>query len=204
MTFPASSLRRRWPLPDAALGERLLAAYSDPGRGYHDVRHLGDVLDRIDELVRHEHCELLAVRLAAWFHDGVYDAQPDAEERSARWAEVALVDAGVASRTVREVARLVRLTAHHQAASGDANGAVLCDADLAILAAQPDRYADYVAGVRKEYARIPEPQFRQGRAEVLRALLSKPTLFHTEYAVQAWESAARANLVRELADSTSR
>ena len=36
------------------------------------------------------------------------------------------------------------------------------------------------------------------RADVLRSLAEKPQLFHTPYARQRWEAAARANLEREL------
>ena len=40
-----------WPLPQAAaLRDELLAAYADPGRGYHDTTHLAEVLARLDEL----------------------------------------------------------------------------------------------------------------------------------------------------------
>ena len=76
----------------------------------------------------------MAVLLAAWFHDSVYDAQPDAEKRSAAWAAEALptlVDQAV----VDEVVRLVLITEHHLPADDDANGCALSDADLAILAA---------------------------------------------------------------------
>ncbi len=36
--------------------------------------------------------DLVPVRLAAWFHDGIYDGERDAEERSATWAETVLAD----------------------------------------------------------------------------------------------------------------
>src|SRR4051812_35235818 len=78
-------LEGRWPLPDAVpeavpgavpLRDRLLGAYADPRRHYHDVRHLRDVLDRLDELEAHGVAfDPLTVRLAAWFHDAVYDAR---------------------------------------------------------------------------------------------------------------------------------
>ncbi len=77
---------------------------------------------------------------------------------------------------------------------------MLCDADLAILAAEPGRYAEYVAGVRREYPHVSDADFAHGRAAVLRDLLAKPTLFHTESARRRWEQAARANVERELAD----
>ena len=66
-----------------------------------------------------------------------------------------------------EVARLVRLTERHLPADDDANGCVLSDADLAILAATPERYAEYAADVRREYAHVPDDLFRAGRAAVL-------------------------------------
>ena len=76
---------------------------------------------------------------------------------------------------------------------------MLCDADLAILAAAPERYAEYIADVRREYAHVPDDLFRPGRAAVLGDLLAKPTLFHTAYARREWEARARANVERELA-----
>jgi predicted metal-dependent HD superfamily phosphohydrolase len=193
----ADPLRARWPLPEeAATRDELLAAYADPARGYHDLRHLTEVLDRLDELAAAgEPFEREPVVLAAWFHDAVYDGGPDDEERSARLAEDEL--AGEAA-DVPEVARLVRLTATHRPRPGDTRGELLCDADLAILAAPDDRYTAYVAGVRREYAALPDPLFARGRAAVLADLLAKPTLFHTPHALEHWEARARANLSREL------
>ena len=122
----------------------------------------------------------------------------DNEERSARLAEHLLADLRVDDDVVAEVARLVRLTADHEAADDDPDGAVLCDADLAILAADETRYADYVAGVREEYAHVPDDDFARGRAAVLRALMAQPSLFRTPTARASWETAARANVTAEL------
>ncbi|MET9625776.1 hypothetical protein ABZZ37_34105 [Streptomyces sp. NPDC006464] len=186
------------PLP---YGRNLLSRWAEPQRRYHTVDHLRAVLDRIDELadLGGEGGELELVRLAAWFHDAVY--RPDRsenEERSAVLAEKALTEAGLTVHEVAEVARLVRLTVSHDPADGDINGEALCDADLAILASAPDTYARYTAAVREEYAFVPEDAFREGRAAVLRHLLSLPRLFRTPYGAAAWESAARGNMEREL------
>lgn len=188
-----------WPLADGELRDTLLAAYAGPGRGYHDVRHLAEVLSRLDELAAGgEELELDLVRLAAWFHDAVYDGGADDETRSAIWAEEALPIQGLTAAEVAEVARLVRLTEHHRPTDDDPSGCALSDADLAILAADPDRYEEYVAGVRQEYLSVPDDQFRQGRAAVLRDLAAKPRIFHTRYACEHWEDAARVNVEREL------
>ena len=193
-------LADRWPLPGSPdLRDELLAAWSEPHRGYHDLRHLAEVLDRVDELgSAGVGFDRLAVVLAAWFHDGVYDGQPGAEERSAAWAEASLPGVGTPGDTVAEVARLVRLTESHRPADEDRNGCVLSDADLAILAAPAARYTEYVAAVREEYAHVPDSAFAEGRAAILRDLLAKPHLFHTGHAREHWEESARANVEAEL------
>jgi predicted metal-dependent HD superfamily phosphohydrolase len=188
-----------WPLDDAPdLRDALLAAYADPSRGYHDVRHLAEVLERLDELAAAGTTyDRTPVLLAAWFHDAVYDGERDAEERSAAWAEESL--AGLVDvATLAEVARLVRLTESHRPDDADANGCALSDADLGILAAPQPRYDEYAAAVRTEYDHLADEVFNAGRADVLRDLAAKPRLFHTAYALSRWEEPARRNVEREL------
>lgn len=192
-----------WPLPDGeGLRDTIQAAYADPARGYHDTDHLAAVLERLDELAAAgTPYDELPVRLAAWFHDAIYDGERDAEERSACWAEDALpelVDASV----VAEVARLVRVTEHHRPDEDDANGCALSDADLGVLAAAPEVYDAYVAGVRAEYSHLADDVFAQGRADVLRGIAQKPRLFHTAHGLAEWEQPARRNLERELSALT--
>ena len=189
------TLTDRWPLPDHhALRDELLAAWDRPG--YHDLRHLEEVLDRLDVLAAAGVAfDPTTVGLAAWFHDAVYDGAVDDEERSARWAERALPAAYAV-----EVARLVRMTAHHRPADDDPAGCALSDADLGILATSPERYAEYVAGVRADFAHVADADFRAGRLAVLQDLASKPSLFHSARARELWEARARANLDREIAE----
>lgn len=187
-------------LPESPdLGAALFAAYADPSRRYHDVGHLWAVLDAVD-LLAQESNDARLVRLAAWFHDAVYDARSHgSEERSAAWAETALRSAGLPEAEVGEVTRLVRLTASHQVETGDDNGSVLVDADLAILASPSAAYAAYTAAVREEYAWVSDSAFRTGRAAILRQLLAMPSLYRTSYGRDHWEADARNNLTEELA-----
>jgi predicted metal-dependent HD superfamily phosphohydrolase len=94
------------------------------------------------------------------------------------------------------------VTAGHATAPGDDDGALLCDADLSVLAQTPQRYADYTVKIRQEYAHVPEADFRAGRAAVLRALLDLPALFRRPE-LAGWEQPARANLRAELAALTA-
>ncbi|QCX77401.1 hypothetical protein C9F11_18745 [Streptomyces sp. YIM 121038] len=211
MATPHDALRARWcrTLAEARQGtatpapepyaDNLLARWAEPHRRYHTTTHLTAVLDHIDTLEQHADAPHL-VRLAAWFHDAVYAPdRSENEERSARLAERALPEAGLTDEDTAEVARLVRLTVTHDPAEGDRDGEVLCDADLAILAAPPDAYAAYAAAVREEYAFVPDEAFRRGRADVLRQLLALPRLFRTPHGAAHWEAPARENLSAELA-----
>lgn len=197
-----NDLEERWPIAGAAdLRDRLVAAYADPRRGYHDLRHLTEVLDHLDDLLDQPEAAGVdgdVTRLAAWFHDAVYEGSPDDEERSAVLAEASLAEVGLPPDAVAEVVRLVRLTRDHAPDAGDAAGQVLCDADLAILASPPQRYDEYAGDVRREYAHLDEATFRAGRADVLRGLLTRAALFHTPLARRRWEADARANLAREI------
>ncbi|MBC9716524.1 hypothetical protein H9Y04_28730 [Streptomyces sp. TRM66268-LWL] len=188
------------PLPYA---DNLLARWAEPQRRYHTLAHLTAVLDHVEALAEHAHSPEL-VRLAAWFHDAVYlPERSENEERSARLAERALAEAGLAPAAVSEVARLVRLTVTHAPDADDRDGQVLCDADLAILASEPASYAAYTKAVREEYAFVPDDAFRSGRAQILSQLLTLPRLFHTPHGVREWEPRARANLERELRSLTA-
>lgn len=194
-------LRDRWAglLPDAPeLGDDLLARWQEPHRRYHDVRHLAHVLECLDLL-----CEAAvprAVELAAWFHDAVHDGvTPADEEASARLASGLLRAAGVPAREVDEVARLILLTVSHAPAPGDVSGALLVDADLAVLALPEARYHVYVRDVRAEYEHVPDGAFRAGRVDVLRRLSAASPLYRTPRARALWEASARRNLAAELA-----
>jgi len=180
------------------LGTELVERWSEPHRRYHTTSHLLDVLTALDQL-----CAPVVpgrtVRLAAWYHDAVYAGVAGTdEESSAALAEQTLPSAGVSSAAVAEVVRLVLLTRSHSPDSGDAAGALLCDADLAVLGRDPDGYARYQQQVRTEYAHVSERDWRTGRSAVLRQLLAQEPLFRTPVGAQRWEARARTNLENEL------
>jgi predicted metal-dependent HD superfamily phosphohydrolase len=185
----------------AVAGEDLLTRWAQSHRRYHGPDHLRTVLDTVD-LLGHHADDVRAVRLAAWFHDAVYSGLPtvrpgDDERASAEVASAVLPPIGLGP-AVDEVVRLVLLTIDHDPAPDDANGAVLCDADLAVLGGSPEAYAAYAAAVREEYRLVPDDAFKSGRAAVLEALLRRDPLFHTTTGRQRWEDTARRNLGTEL------
>ena len=195
-----AELTRRWEalLPGhPELGASLLRRYAEPHRRYHDRAHLLQLLRMIDRLAGDE--DLYLVRLGAWFHDAVYDLperELTNEEASARLSVRELGRAGFEQEDLTQVARLVRLTASHAPGARDPEGELLCDADLAILAAPPERYDAYVAAVREEYAAVAEEDFLAGRLAVLEPLADGE--IYRSGKAQGLKAAARANLQREL------
>ena len=161
----------------------VVGAWSEPHRRYHDLAHLAAVLGLVDQLAASA-TDPAAVRLAAWYHDVAYDPRrSDNEEVSAARAGIGLLGL-VDDATVAEVARLVLLTAGHDPEADDANGAVLCDADLAVLASPPPAYAAYASAVRAEYGHLSDAEFTAGRIAVLEHLLALPALFRTPTAIR--------------------
>ncbi|MGY1673735.1 HD domain-containing protein [Geodermatophilus sp. SYSU D00710] len=180
----------------------VVAAWSEPHRRYHDLHHLAAVLGLVRELGGAAE-DPAAVALAAWYHDVVYDPRRgDNEQVSAERARAGLRGLVPPAR-LDEVVRLVLVTAGHDAAPGDGNGAVLCDADLAVLAGPPDAYAAYASAIRAEYAHLSDEVFTAGRIAVLGSLLALPALYRLP-ATREWEPRARANLTAEAALLRSR
>ena len=163
------------------------------------MNHLHEMLDAIGVLADDGiQFDREAVELAAWFHDEIYEiGRDDNEDRSAELARQLLASSPVRD----EIARLVLVTKKHKAAVDDINGAVLSDADLSVLGANPGRYGEYARAVREEYADVPDDAFKPARVQLLTALLEEP-IFHTEAGRERWEHQARQNLAEEIAALT--
>ncbi len=188
-----------------AVGRRLIERWSEPNRHFHNIKHLVHVLSRVDELAQETH-EPDLVRLAAWYHGAIFDAAEKAayanrggedEVASAELARIELLQLGVPQKRVDRVVQLVTALARHTAAPGDFDCAVLCDADMAMLAAEPQRYKSYLKEVRAEYAHVPVEDYLRARAAILTKLQQRSTLFASPLGA-AWEEPARQNVAAEL------
>lgn len=188
-----------------ATGQRLLDRWSAPGRHFHNLRHLAEVLARVDELSEETH-EPDLVRLAAWYHGAIFTAEEkvsyahrggEDEQASAALAKVELSELGLPPASVDRVATLVTALRRHASRPDDFDCAVLCDADLAMLAGDPQRYKTYLAEIRAEYSHLPVEEFVRARIAILKKLDARPTLFSSPLGT-AWEAPARQNVQAEL------
>jgi predicted metal-dependent HD superfamily phosphohydrolase len=182
--------------------DRLLTRYREPHRAYHTLAHVLRVLRSVDDLLAVVPvADPGAVRLAGWYHDAVYDPKAGAGVNEAASASLARRDLEALAQApgrFADVERLVMVTASHRPSESAADEAVFCDADLAVLGADPQTYTAYVNEVRTEYDFLTTDEWRVGRAAVLRSFLDRETIYSTP-PMHALEATARANLTAELA-----
>jgi predicted metal-dependent HD superfamily phosphohydrolase len=181
--------------------DTLVEAYSEPHRHYHTLEHVGEVLRVVGRLSAGlSLADVSALQLAVWYHDAVYDPKAkDNEQRSADFAEMQLLPL-INNGTIRKrVMTLVESTAHFDPRNySGSDFDTLHDADLAILGASEVRYARYAADIRKEYAWVPEADYRAGRRKVLESFLGRERIYRTEVMFAEGEEAARRNMRGEL------
>ncbi|MGJ4997367.1 HD domain-containing protein [Bradyrhizobium sp. HKCCYLS3077] len=174
--------------------DELVAAYTAPGRHYHDLGHIEDCLARLDRVADLSVGDREILTQAIWWHDVVYDpTRSDNEEQSA-----VLAEQHVAPDMRDEVGRLIRLTRTHDVPAGDRRGALLVSIDLAVLGADEATYDAYARAIRREYAHVPDDAYRAGRAAVLERFASRPVIYPDPAFAAALDGQARANLAREL------
>src|SRR5450631_2676318 len=205
-TMDVRGLAPRTPGNDVVerLGAGLLELWADPARRYHTTTHLVEMFWALEELeesreIDDRQCSL--ARLAAWFHDAVYDpaTSPGSNEAdSAALARKTLRQLSLSDGDIDTVDRLIRLTARHDADAAHPLDAAFHDADLWILSAAQERFDEYCEQVRLEYAHVPDAAYRTGRAAILGPLLHRDRIYRTSHALHAWETPARINLGREL------
>lgn len=182
-----------------AVRDELVARYREPHRRYHTMAHIEDCLEQVAASADLTPDQRELLEAGIWFHDAIYDpTRGDNEAESARLARDRLTSEGASESFIREVERLILLTAGHSVEPDDRLGARLVSIDLSILGSEPERYDAYARAIREEYAHVPEPAYRAGRAAVMSRFLDSPRLFADPAWAERYEARARANIRREI------
>ena len=192
---------------DAAdLHRRLVECWSEKHRHYHTLQHLRECFEQFDAL-RGEMKRPSEVALALWFHDAFYDAtRSDNEKRSAQWAKECALQLGLSQEAAQRVHDMVMATVDHTADAGadaDPDTQWLVDIDLSILGADAARFDESNAQIRREFAHVPEDEWRVARERVLQGFLDRPRLYATERFHAMLETRARENVGRALKQLTA-
>ena len=188
-----------------AAAQELAQAWMEPGRFFHNLEHLKTLLENIDFMAQTAR-NPDALRLAAWFHGVRFDVSAQAVAQAkdgldihagALKAQGVLTSLEMPQPQVQRVVGLIESLEGHRGDPDDIDAQVLSDADLSILAADPEDYLDYMCQLRREYSAYDDAEFVSARSQVVSALLARRQLFWT-HAASAWEELARENLRAEL------
>ena len=176
----------------------LTKKYGEPGRFYHGLLHIEDCLEQLKN-VPDLFCEDgESVELALWFHDVIYDPKRgDNESASAYLAAEWLAEINVAPSKIERVKQLIQITGHRGEPKNPGEE-LIADIDLSILGINTDYYERYAAAIRQEYAHVPDAEYRDGRASILRGFLDREWIFRTEFFRVKYEAAARKNIESEI------
>jgi predicted metal-dependent HD superfamily phosphohydrolase len=177
--------------------------YAQPHRGYHGPEHL----DELIALARRHTPDLdEAEQLALLFHDAVYvpgAGRGDNERLSALLMRATVPPFDLGPVDLDRAGRIIEAIAHAEPPPADA--ARVCDLDLWRLASPWEDFQRHALGIRHEYLHLHanEAAFWAARHAFYRSMLAKPQIFATASFRDHFEAAARDNLTRALARSTS-
>lgn len=188
--------KRNWNGETAFLcWDELRERYQSEDRFYHNLIHVEDCLEQLQS------CSLrasIAIEMAIWFHDVIYDGhRSDNETASAEWAADWLARVGENNEVCKRVARLIEIT-DHKTAPGNEEEQYLVDIDLSILGRERSVYLEYAKDIRQEYHFVPEEEFRKGRVDLLKRFLGRARIYRTEEFANRYEERARSNMEAEI------
>lgn len=187
----------------AVIPERVTVSkrYLEPWRFYHDQRHISEMVGHLMDAENEDveiHDGAAACAFILW-HDAIYDPQAPHGRNETLSADLCRSEfsriAGPVS--VERACTAILATIGHSPPDDIASCpdiAILLDADLAILGADPERFLEYDATIRKEYAHVPDEIYAPKRREVLGRFLERERLYLTDWAHERWDRRARNNL----------
>lgn len=195
------------------LFDQLAQKYAEPHRRYHTLMHIADGLHWLHE-VRPMVDYPLALELAWWYHDVVYDPQSRTNEAdSARFVRLAWGATNILPVSTQHydifwnvVESCILATRHLHTglwATRPIEHMLIADIDLSVLAEHADVFGEYEQGIREEYRHCSDSEFAEGRATFLRKLLQRPQIFSHPYFYLRLEARAQDNILRSFRGLTA-
>lgn len=177
--------------------------YGEPQRHYHTIHHIEELFQHFDRCQKHYSFKYpTLISLAIFFHDIVYDPKAsDNEEKSAElFLEFAKECTSLTEDPIQSVKDWILLTKTHKVDKVDTeeDHHYFLDMDIAVLGRPDDRYKKYAAQIRMEYQHIPEEDYREKRAQVLKSFLNRERLFITDVFHKTYTTQAKQNLLNEI------
>lgn len=178
--------------------EQLYDLYTDSNRHYHNLAHILNFLNLLDEHKTKIEQPLL-FELAIWYHDAIYKAKcKDNELQSALLAQK-LFNKYLKESSLSYVNALIMSTEGHFPRSENQDTYLFLDFDLAILAARPSVYNLYSEAIWQEYkTAYIKLLYKMGRKKVLKNFLAREKIYFSPIFFEKYEAKARQNIQLEL------
>ena len=141
--------------------------------------------------------DTLSVELAIWFHDVIYNPQANDNEQQSADYMLRMLENVLGSEQIAKIYAWILATKAH-ASTADTDLAYLLDIDLAILASDPMRFAEYERQIQQEYAWVEPSLYVQKRHQLLRHFLETQPLYQTPFFQKRYEHQAKQNLTQTL------
>ena len=169
------------------IGVDLLKKYNEPHRHYHGIKHLHDCYIKFET---HQYLikDKLAIQLAIWFHDCIYNPMSKInEESSANYYASVMNDDTV-------VTDMILSTINHIPLTKNQDLLYFLDIDLSILGSSKLAFRQYEENIRKEYSHVSEEDYCKGRTQILQKFLEREHLYYTKEFRAKFEKKARKNI----------
>ena len=184
-------------------------------RAYHNIFHIIHMMEELSDFVSHggnsevsEHGRFYMnhYTLAALYHDIHIESDYLESLKSMAGERAQLMSIARIPRDIRDtmnlqmVERLISFTACSSGTPTPTEGweKAFVDADFSILGQTPAVYDKYATGIRAEYVRSTDEDYRKGRTAFLQGLLDMDNIFSTSYFRDKYESRARQNIQNEI------
>ena len=184
---------------------KLLNRYAEPHRAYHDLKHVIECIDELDQINAPEFsCRPIfktMVELALWYHDAIYDVKRKDNETQS--IELCLTDCAKLNVQMfvpaSEYLYWLIISTQHSTPQQTNDCQLIVDLDLMRLAANWQDFQQYSNEIWQEYSQAYTlEEYRAGRRAFLTAMLDRPHIYSTSHYRERWESKARHNLEAQL------
>lgn len=170
----------RWPALSDVTSE-VMIRYSEPWRGYHNLRHIETLLDALEDnpVISNNKDILNQLAIVAIFHDIVYKPwKKDNEEKSAQlfkklWKKHS-INSENRSTVEHIIVNCILQTKNHDGAKHFDR--VFNSLDMAVISGTKEEVMEWEKGISKEYSFVPYGIYKKHRIEFLEEYSEYPNI----------------------------
>lgn len=146
----------------------ILDMWNEPNRYFHNLDHLNDILDQIEESRYNEETKD-KLRLVALFHDIIYD--PKRNDNELKSSEFFLSLCQEKNEDILEVNQAILDTEKH--IDNTRISSLFNDMDMKIAESNIEDLMRWEKGIRKEYSFLDDKTYKEGRLKFIDGLMDR-------------------------------